>query len=71
MEYKETELNQVSDESVSNSRSRVDLNNLIRKGKRRGKKSKKAKHCTFSSSSFCSCSFWNNTYIVNYLSTAL
>ena len=43
MEYKETELNQNSspDEGVSNSRSRVDLNNLIRKVKEEEKKSKR------------------------------
>ena len=43
MEYKETELNQNSspDEGVSNSRSRVDLNNLIRKVKEEEKRSKR------------------------------
>ena len=43
MEYKETDLNQNSspDEGVSNSRSRVDLNNLIRKVKEEEKKSKR------------------------------
>ena len=43
MEYKETELNQNSspDEGVSNTRSRVDLNNLIRKVKEEEKKSKR------------------------------
>ena len=43
MEYKETELNQNSspDEGVSNSRSRVYLNNLIRKVKEEEKKSKR------------------------------
>ena len=43
MEYKETELSQNSspDEGVSNSRSRVDLNNLIRKVKEEEKKSKR------------------------------
>ena len=43
MEYKETELNQNSspDEVVSNTRSRVDLNNLIRKVKEEEKKSKR------------------------------
>ncbi len=43
MEYKETDLNQNSspDEGVSNSRSRVDLNNLIRKVKEEEKRSKR------------------------------
>ena len=43
MEHKESELNQNSspDEGVSNSRSRVDLNNLIRKVKEEEKKSKR------------------------------
>ncbi|MDC3021140.1 hypothetical protein OAZ96_00220 [Pelagibacteraceae bacterium] len=43
MEYKETELNQNSspDEGLSNTRSRVDLNNLIRKVKEEEKKSKR------------------------------
>ena len=43
MEHKESELNQNSspDEVISNSRSRVDLNNLIRKVKEEEKKSKR------------------------------
>ena len=43
MEYKDTELHQHSspDQVISNSRSKVDLNNLIRKVKEEEKRSKR------------------------------